>query len=380
VARFVQGTAAPGVVCVTPNPTGAQTCVDNTPFSFETLTLKGEATYRLGGGFSLTGGAEHRNQDRNQPAGQVGTTGVDVQRVVPLRTEIEETTLRAELRRSLSETLNGALSYLWSDRDGSAYAAAGAGPGGAPSDLINPIHIADRERNKWRAALDWTPTTALSLQLVFEDSSDRYGFDATRRYGLRDGDATLYSIDTSYNLSSNWQVNAWYSHDTTEATQFNRRDANSNAGLADLESRLKDTGDSIGVGLRGKPTSKLNIGADLQWTRNESKYPQTVTLANPVVAANNQVFPNTGGVTVRPLPDIENKLIKLALFAEYAVQKNADVRIDFIHERFKTDDWSWMFSNGTAFTYGTTTDGTTVTVVPKQISNFVGVRYIYKFQ
>ena len=83
------------------------------------------------------------------------------------------------------------------------------------------------------------------------------------------------------------------------------------------------------------------------------------------------------------LPDIENKLVRLSIFSIYALDKTSDIRVDLIHERWTTNDWSWMFANGTPFSYtgaGGTGDGTTVTANPKQTSNFVGVRYVYKFQ
>jgi hypothetical protein len=120
----------------------------------------------------------------------------------------------------------------------------------------------------------------------------------------------------------------------------------------------------------------LKLGADLQWSLNKSKYPETITLLGP-----GTVYPSSGGVNaVGPLPEIENKLTRLKLFANYKVQKNADLRFDFIHERWQTDDWSWLFANGATFTYGTTTDGTQVSQAAKQISNFIGARYIYRFQ
>ena len=64
----------------------------------------------------------------------------------------------------------------------------------------------------------------------------------------------------------------------------------------------------------------------------------------------------------------------------YALEKNADLRFDYIYEYWKTDDWSWLFANGTTFTYGTTTDGTQVTQNPKQTANYLGVRYTYSFR
>jgi hypothetical protein len=80
------------------------------------------------------------------------------------------------------------------------------------------------------------------------------------------------------------------------------------------------------------------------------------------------------------MPDIENALTKLSLFANYVMDKNTELRFDFIHERWKTNDWTWQFAGGGPFVFGTVTDGTTVTSNQNQSSNFLGARYIYKFQ
>ncbi|MEK6209788.1 MAG: MtrB/PioB family decaheme-associated outer membrane protein [Pseudomonadota bacterium] len=360
VRRFVQTNPA----C------GSGQCVDNTPFSYTTLTGKLEGTYRLPAGYSLTGGIEQRYQDRTVPLSNAnGAGGADTQRVVPMRAKVEEITSRLELRHSLSETINGSLAFLHSERDGSEYVSAAAGPGGAPSDLINPIHIADRDRNKVRLALDWAPMENLSFQFGYEDARDKYAHDAARPYGLQDGSAQLYSVDGNYVVNDNWQITAWYSRDTTEAFQLGSRAANGGGtgGLTDKDSRLQDIGDSVGFGLRGSASAKLRLGADVQWTRTNSEYHQTLVTPG-----------TTSGLT--PLPDIKNTLTRVGLFGEYALRKNSDVRVDLVHERWQTDDWTWQFADGTPFTYGTTTDGTTVNANAKQNSTFVGVRYIYKFQ
>jgi len=78
------------------------------------------------------------------------------------------------------------------------------------------------------------------------------------------------------------------------------------------------------------------------------------------------------GGTVTSLPDIKTKLTRLNLFARYALQKNAGVRLDYIYDRFASDDWTWptwTFADGTQL----------VENRPQQI-NFIGVSYYYKFQ
>jgi len=357
VNRYVQTNAA----C------GSGQCVDNTPMSYRTLSGKLEGTYRLGDGYSVIAGVDERQQDRTAPVSNAnGVGGTDTQRVVPMRSKVDETTWRLELRRSLSDVLNGSLSYMNSRRTGSAYISAIAGAGGAASNYINPLNIADRDRNKIRLAIDWTPIDSLSFQFNLEGGYDQYAQSAARPYGLIDGTSQLASVDVAYTLTDKWKINAWYSYDRTQASQLNTR----TFPASTKDNDLSDTGNSVGMGVRGEVTSRFRLGADLQWARNVSRYEQILNAAQPANFAGD-------------LPSIENKLTRLSLFSIYSLDKSSDLRLDLISEHWKTNDWSWMFANGTAFTYGTgaaLNDGTTVTANPRQNSTFIGMRYIYKFQ
>jgi MtrB/PioB family decaheme-associated outer membrane protein len=349
------------------------TCVDNTPLRFQTLSGKLEGTYRMAYGLSMVGGLEHASQERDVPFGHLNAAGLDAQRYVPWRAELDETTARVELRRSLAETLNGRVAFLHSKRDGSEYTPAAADQ--PQADLINPIHIADRDRNKVKLMLDWAVIEPLTLTFNAEYAKDEYGHSDSRPYGLRDGTATLFSLDAAYAINERWQVNAWYTHDNTKANQFAQRNANNGAAEAEKEANLEDTGDTFGAGLRGALTPKLRAGVELLYSKNVNKYPETITLTGA-----GGVFPTVGGVTAAPLPNITNKMTRLKVHAAYALEKTAEVRFEYAHERWQTDDWSWMFANGTPFTYGTTTDGTQVQQAPKQTADWLAVRYIYRFQ
>ena len=48
------------------------------------------------------------------------------------------------------------------------------------------------------------------------------------------------------------------------------------------------------------------------------------------------------------------------------------MRAQWIHDTYKTDDWTWQ-----QWTYS---DGTRVTQEPKQEVDFIGVQYYYRFQ
>lgn len=358
------------------NTTGVAT-VYNTPHSYRTTSGKLEATYRLPANFKITGGVDLSDQERSYPS--VGSV------YVPFRSNITEVTYRVQLRRSLAENLNGAVSYLHSERDGSGYQAAN---GTAPySNQINPIHVADRSRDKVRLSMDWEPVDKLSLQFRADHSRDEYSENG-RPYGVKDGTAQLYAVDASYTFSEDWRLSAWYAYDLTKAREVGFRQGNASNGSADAikDAQLKDVGNSFGVNLLGKLTGKLEIGAGFDWFRSTSSYPQDLTLTGTGAA-----YP---AGAVGPLADVKNDLSRFKLNGKYALDKSSDLRLDFIHERWHTDDWSWSFANGSPFSYysgavtctgcggGVTSvvDGTTVTAKQTQSANFLGLRYIYKFQ
>jgi len=334
--------------------TGTTPTVFNTPFSYTTTTGKLEGTYRLPQGFSVLGGVEYYEQDRQVP--NVGTLWV------PFRAKLDETTYRVQLRKSMSDSVNGSIAYLHSDRDGSAFRNP-LNPAEPEQDHINPLNIADRKRDKLRAMVDWSPLDRLGLQFVVEDARDDY--EGPNTYGLQKGKGRLYSVDASYSFNAAWQVHAWYTRDENKAHEITQ-----NTATITKFNNLKETGDSFGLGVKGQLSGRMKVGGDVEYFRSVNEYKQTIT----------------GGAlpaTQVPAPDITNKLVRLKLFADYAVQKNADLRLTLIHERWSTDDWSWfMFpaSGPTPWAYGTTTDGTTVLTNPKQDATFIGLRYTYRFR
>jgi hypothetical protein len=218
--------------------------------------------------------------------------------------------------------------------------------------------------------VDWMPAEALTMTFNAEGAVDTYDYTAARPYGLRDGTAMNFSFDVAYSFSDQWQLTAYYARDNTKATQVGQRAPTGIALAGEKEAELEDIGDTLGAGLRGTLMPRLKVGADVLYVKNVNRYPETIVTAGPTYPA---------GIT-GPLPEIKNELTRLKLFATWALQKSAELRFDYIHEIWKTDDWSWLFANGTTFTYGATTDGTQVTQNPKQTADFVGARYILRFQ
>lgn len=313
---------------------------ENEPRSIKKTNGKLEAGYALPVNFRLTGGIDYEERERN--AAPV--------RIVSQRDRTDETSYRVELRRSMSETVTGALAYVQSDRGGSDFLTTVLNDGTAGSNLIAPIHLADRKRDKVRLSVSWTPTEPLSLQFLLEEAQDKYSARDALGLGTQQGKAQNYSLDASYTFSEAWQATAWASRNDIRIDQSSRTSAAQIWAAA-----LRNRGDAFGLGAEGKPNSRLELGADLSHSDITDEYRQQAIT----------------GAAIASLPDVSTRLTSLKLFGKYAIQQNAGVRLDYIYDRFSTDDWTWA-----TWTY---TDGTQLTQSPTQKVHFLGVSGYYQF-
>jgi MtrB/PioB family decaheme-associated outer membrane protein len=309
----------------------------NTPFSRTTTSAKGEAAYMLPSNVRLIGGIDYEKKKRS----------VLTVRQASWREENDETTLRLEARRSLSETLNGSVAYLYSTRNGSNFLPAN---NNVAVDLVDPVHFADRNRNKLRLTADWVPMEALSLQFVADVAQDDYD---TRNLGPEKGKATSFAIDANYVLNDAWQLLGWMSFDDNRMDQSTQTGANGAQVPAQTwQANLRNKGQAVGLGVRGKPTGALEVGADVQYGRDSNAYNLNAVL--PPAAL---------------LPEINTNRTTMRLHGQYTIQKNLSVRLDLVYDRFKTNDWTW-----TNWVYS---DGTTATN-PNTSSTFLGISLIYR--
>ncbi len=315
---------------------------DNEPRSNRTTTGNFEASYMLPMAFRLIGGLDYEEKKRS--LSQV--------RIVSHRDRTDETSYRAELRRSVSDTLTGAIGYIHSSRDGSPFLQTTLNNGTAGSNVVAPIHLANRDRDKIRLSANWQATEPLSLQFVLDQSQDKYEGDRDGSgLGPRKGESQNYSIDASYIFNDKVQGTAYFSRNDTKLDQSSRT-----SGGQLWAAALQNTGDSMGLGLRGKPYAWLEMGGDVSYSDITDKYGQSAIT----------------GAAIASLPEVTTKLTRLQLFAKFATQKNAGVRLDYIYDRFSTNDWTWS-----TWTYS---DGTRMLQDPVQKVNFVGVSYYYRWQ
>jgi MtrB/PioB family decaheme-associated outer membrane protein len=330
--------------------------------SLKKINGKLEGTYQLPASLRATLGVDYESKDRDTFVSTNAVAGLS-----GLRQKTDEVGYRAELRRSMSETLTGAIGYRHSMRDGSTWLRpnSGALTGVTPvtdaqifsRTAIFPFIMEDRKRDMLKLSANWSATDRLSLQFMAQGGRDSYNAPTTK--GLRDTSVHFYNVDAVYALSPTWKFTAYASH----GEQTLRVDHSTGYQL-DFE----DTTDSLGFGIAGKASSRLQLGGDFTYINERNKYDQTL---DRLGSAANAAFLAANG-----LPDVTYRLLQLKLYGEYAVQKNAYVRVNFIHYRSKLNEWTWGY-NGVPFSYS---DNTTVTAQPNQNVSFIGVSYVYRFQ
>jgi len=349
-----------------------KTAYTNNPQSMKTKRGKLEGIYQFGDGYRLVTGYDY-DEKRYVGMEEEG-----------YREKTEEDTYRVALRKTMSETLNGALTLSHSDRTGSDW---GSAPSVYGDHWVAPTQFADRTRDKAKFTLDWTPAEAANLQLVYERSKDDYSARANNM-GLDDGAAHLFSLDASYQISDNWKTNAWYSNGYNRIAQNERQNPRLTPGAAasvdnsdnvqtcsgasaattcnPWSADLKLKTQAAGMGVSGKLSGRIAVGAQYQYSRDVNRYDIKVGQVAAGNAANSPVYPGAG-----VLPDTVYQLNSLHLFGKYTVSKTASARLDYVFDDRKMDDYTWS-----RYRYS---DGTTVSAKPHQITHLIGVSYTQSF-
>jgi len=217
--------------------------------------------------------------------------------------------------------------------------------------------LADRERNTLKLLADWQASESLSLQLSAQRGRDR--FKTPSAYGLRHTGTDQLNLDANYALSDDWSVNGFVSYGDETLRQ-------ARPGATELD--FDNVSTTVGVGVVGRPISKLQLGGNLLFVNDRSVYAQTLDPAADGASA--ALLAATGG-----LPDIVFRQFTLKLFGRYELNKQSAIRLELIHQRSKWTDWAWGY-NGVPFTYS---DGTTVMQQPVQTVTFIGVAYIHRW-
>jgi MtrB/PioB family decaheme-associated outer membrane protein len=348
----------------------------NGHISHTKTAAKAEASYALPWDLRGTVGFDFEKVDRDQFVQTDQVAGLS-----GLRQNTYEKGWRLELRKTMSDVFTGSVSWVSSYRNGSTWLKplGGALTGVIPADpdcasatvngaanaciwsrtAIFPFIFEDRKRNKVKGLADWSPVEKLTFQVAAEYGRDNY--TAPTEKGLSSNKLALYSIDASYAISDKVKVNGYYSY--SEQTLM----INHSTGYL---GNLKDRNSTFGVGVKVDANPRLKLGGDIMYINDRNIYgtglDSGANAATQAQFASGQLF----------IPDATFRDLRLKLYGSYALQKNADLRVEVVHDRTKLDEWTWGF-NGVPFLYS---DNTTVSLNPSQNVTFVSVIYTYRWR
>ncbi|NMG45291.1 MtrB/PioB family decaheme-associated outer membrane protein [Aromatoleum toluvorans] len=324
----------------------------NSDTSRKTVTAKLDGTYRLPASLSLFGGVEWEERTRAVPSS----------RSLDWRQDTSEWSARIGLRRSLTDNLNGSLSYIHSDRSGGSFRTtssylfndffSGNGPNQSPQ-LINPFHWADRTRDKAKLSLDWSPRENLAVQVTAQYSNDDYDAIKGSPAGNDKGRAMTYSADATYSLSDDSKLSAWISQDDSRMRQRTVMGWKNSVPLFLWRADLRSEGSNAGLRAQVRATAKLSLDAELRWADNRSEFRMH----------------NVGAASV---PDISFRQTTLSLTADYALARDRGLKLQLVHDRWHVSDSTWTGEH-------VFVDGTTANSNADQNINFIGLSAYFKW-
>lgn len=294
-----------------------------------------DGSYRLPAGYTVTMGLDWERKLTPVPP---VTTAVGSNPLF-FRPELDETGWHGSVRKVMSETLNGSLGFEYKRRrgDDNAWVPLVA-VDTLPADVVLPTLYMDRDRAQWRASLDWTPTEALSLDLMVEHGQDDYERGLPDPSQLVKNDAL--TLEAAYTVSEDWRVNSYW----TQAR--NQWRVSTDTPGDDTETTAR----TLGFGVKGKLAPRASFGADLLFVRDVT--------------------------TSAELADVTNQTDELRLYGSYQIDRQSSVQVTLVHQRFATDDWAWRY-NGVPFVYA---NGASVSMDTNPTVTYVGLAYTYRFR
>ncbi len=334
--------------------------IDNNPESHVANWGKLEADYTLGGGYALSAGFDH-TQKRSREWD---------------RRQVAESTWRLALRKAMGESVNGSLSVAHAERTGSAWDSAS----NAVVGRQYPVYLADRRRDRVRGLVDWLPTEELSIQIAYEADVDDY---RKNTYGLDKGSGQVVSLDASYAVDERWKLNAWYSQQRGSARQYMQGGACTSADCLAKTARnspyiqwnaqLDARSEQFGFAITGRIRT-FDVGAQYLHARERNDQQVSPLAGQRTCTALAGTNCTTYGTVVSEMGLLPGTLYAqdtLKLFVAHALGKGTRLRLDYIHDRRKIDDYTW-----TQWIYA---DGTRVFVRPEQTTQLIALSLTQSF-
>jgi MtrB/PioB family decaheme-associated outer membrane protein len=267
------------------------------------------------------------------------------------------------------------------------------------------FNLADRNRDKVRASVNWQTTERLSLQGGLDFNRDNYKNSV---YGLKNAKDYALNLDSTYVIGEDFSTNAYFSHENQQYKQNGTPSNISNTNPATVvannvlvgsncytsvqahnggakndpcnpwSAESRNVADTIGFELSKKKmlSGKFDLSGNLSFTRARSDIGVTggTYVNNPRAATAGE--PGVFFIPAENLPRVSTDIIELGLKGEYRVNKSSAFRMLYSYQRLKSSsDFAYE-----GLQFGSQTGvAPTNERVPTYSVHAVGVSYVYRF-
>jgi MtrB/PioB family decaheme-associated outer membrane protein len=290
----------------------------NDPLSYRKQKVDLNANYRFNSKVSLRGGYEYNHQHRDNDDVQVKTT--------------QEHTVSAKLKVKPISQLNFDIYGETGKRKGSDYVTRNY-----EHPDLRVFYLADLDRNKVGASINYMPIDRLSFGLTGEYLKDDY---TESEIGLKESKQKSALFNVNYQITDRINTHAFYNYE-----EFTSNNANENLeiekGSLDVwEADLDDSSNSIGLGLSiAELANKWDAGLDWVYTRSKGQIDMTGFRA-PVDKITGVIIGDFEPIETQQFSDLKTSLNSLQLWTQYQYSDAIAYKLSYWYERYSTEDWA----------------------------------------
>jgi MtrB/PioB family decaheme-associated outer membrane protein len=316
-----------------------------------------ENRFRLEGDYPLARGTKLRAYYQYQK--------IDYEEAVDeFRANTDTNTFGAEVRSRFTPNVNGYLKYQFDRRRGSEWdpnrpyraSYTPAQVAVVPSDNLSTLrqfYMADYDQNTVKAAVNFTPSEMVGVQLLGQWHSRDYkgpdcGQAADQVYlalpvpyvvpgdclGRTEAAGQNFTIDTQFTPAEAISFFAFYTYSQLSTDQASRSWGGAN--LANNVNRnwwasLESTDHTVGLGANWRPAGRpYDVGLQYIYNRGTTN---TDLTPGPALAAPTAFL---------PVPDVVNKLNQVQLYGTWQWSKTVKLRANYVYQTFKSNDWHYQ--------------------------------------
>ena len=276
---------------------------DNRPYSYKKNHFKLDANYRFNTITSLRGGYKYNEMDRDYTDAE--------------RENTHENTLHAKWKIKAHSNVDVALLAETSKRTGSEYNT----PVGE-NLAMRKYNLADRDRTKLGAVIDYMATDKLFLSARVDYNKDDY---TNSTIGLTEATQPVYTVDFSYQAAHNITTYGYYTYEDIQSTQISN-DVSPTLAISNWEASFKDTFDTIGLGAKLTSLGKWDVGADFTYSKSDG----VIDMSDI----------NAPGPAIVQYPDTRTELHSAKLWSSYHYNKQLSYKLGYWYERYSADNWA----------------------------------------